>query len=475
MAGVEEGKRQVSSKEARNNFSKTPETGRSAQPNPVKPSKIVLKYLKKWTLKALQTSGTTGSSEVAKDMRRRVKPSGESGEKVTEGQSAAGTTLKRSKKGPGWQFSMEKKIRERWTDALKEVRQLKASHAVAIGQLQVETKANLEEMVEERDRLGHHLMLKDYSEEEVDAIKADTYVEEEDEEEAKAVGIVNGLDGASRQTVLNNQGDDVELLEGGSEKAVREMSLRIKNLESGLTRERETSEALLYTQAKLQVELDSSRSREDDALMRNQEFAELFDRMKETNENREDQYVKAHFRLVELTEAISELTLHVEEKDVEIKIGLKELAEGDVQKGNANLREYQHKLDVVLIREKVLEGEIKTKKLLVKRKKELLKYTLAREELNTKIRRFCAWVVDLEAMNLAESAKYIKKLEENVIYHPKVDAEMTGQKNEYARLESRLEKVRTRFATMVIPDTSQSDLLKAIVAYFIEEVKRLES
>ncbi|KAF6148968.1 hypothetical protein GIB67_026713 [Kingdonia uniflora] len=99
-----------------------------------------------------------------------------------------------------------------------EVRQLKASHTVAIGQLQVVTKANLDEMVEEHDRLRHHLMLKGYSEEEVDAIKADTYTEKEDEEEAEAVGIVDGLDGISRQTVLNNQGDDVELSEGGSEK-----------------------------------------------------------------------------------------------------------------------------------------------------------------------------------------------------------------------------------------------------------------
>ncbi|KAF6145338.1 hypothetical protein GIB67_016799 [Kingdonia uniflora] len=132
---------------------------------------------------------------------------------------------------------LEKELARSRTDALKEVRQLKASHAVAIGQLQVETKANLDEKVEERNRLGHHLMLKGYSEVEVDTIKADTYIEEEVEKEAKAVGIVDGLDGVSLQTVLDNKGDDVEHLEGGSEKAVREMSLRINGLESGLARE----------------------------------------------------------------------------------------------------------------------------------------------------------------------------------------------------------------------------------------------
>ncbi|KAF6137102.1 hypothetical protein GIB67_030866 [Kingdonia uniflora] len=233
-------------------------------------------------------------------------------------------------------------------------------------------------------------------------------------------------------------GDNVELPEGGSEK----------------------------------VELDSSHSREDDVLMCNREFAEQFDWMKEANENREVQYVKAHFRLMELTQAISDLALQIEEKDSEIKKGVKELVEGNVQKGNANLREFRHKLDTSLIREKVLKGVIKAKESLVKRKEELLKDMSAREELNAEIGRLRARVVDLEAMNLVESAKYIKMLEENQIYYANFDTEMTEQKNNYARLESRLKKVRARFVTMVIPDTSRSDLLKAIVAYFAEEVKK---
>ncbi|KAF6166067.1 hypothetical protein GIB67_012964 [Kingdonia uniflora] len=149
-------------------------------------------------------------------------------------------------------IELEKELARSRTDALKEVRQLKVSHAVTIGQLQVETKANLDEMVEERDRLRRHLMLKGYFDEELNVIKADTYVEEEDEE-AETVGIMDGLDGISHQMVLDNQGDNVELPEGGSEKAVREMSLRINNLESGLARERETFKALLSAQAELQV------------------------------------------------------------------------------------------------------------------------------------------------------------------------------------------------------------------------------
>ncbi|KAF6170853.1 hypothetical protein GIB67_015805 [Kingdonia uniflora] len=224
-------------------------------------------------------------------------------------------------------IELEKELAQSRADALKDVKQLKASYALAIGQLQVETKANLDEMTKEHDRLGYYLMIKGYSKEEVDAIKADTYVEEEKEEEAEAVGVVDGFDGASRQIELDNQGDDVELPEGGCGKVVREMSLRINDLESRFSRERETSKALMSAQVELQVELDSSRSHEDNVLMCNREFVEQFDRMMEANENREDQYVKAHFRLLKLTQAVSDLTLQIEKKDFEIKKGLKELSE----------------------------------------------------------------------------------------------------------------------------------------------------
>ncbi|KAF6138858.1 hypothetical protein GIB67_018589 [Kingdonia uniflora] len=160
-------------------------------------------------LKALSASGTTGSGEVTKDKRRRVKPSGELGEKVVEGRSAA-------------------------VDGLKEVEE-RARLAVLHGE------EDTSKMVA---RLVKGIWL-GYYKEEMDAIKADTYAEEEDEEEAEAVGVVDGLDGVSHQTVLDNQGDDVVLPEGGSEKALREIGLRIKDLESGLARERENSKALL--------------------------------------------------------------------------------------------------------------------------------------------------------------------------------------------------------------------------------------
>ncbi|KAF6172405.1 hypothetical protein GIB67_025910 [Kingdonia uniflora] len=248
---------------------------------------------------------------------------------------------------------LEKELARSRTDALMDIRQLKASHAVVIGD----------------------------SEEEVNVIKADTYAEEEDEEEAEAVGIMDGLDGVPARRCSTITG-----MTSSSQKAVREMSLRVIDLEFGLARERETSKTLLSIQAELQVK----------------------------------------------------------EKDAKINKGLKELAEV-----TEHAEKLQRRVDALAVK--------------------------AREELNVEIRRLRAQVVDLEAINLAESVKFIKKLEENVIYHAKVDAEMIEQKNEYASFKSRLEKVRARFATMVIPNASRSDLLKAIIAYFVEEVKRLES
>ncbi|KAF6137053.1 hypothetical protein GIB67_030817 [Kingdonia uniflora] len=273
--------------------------------------KLVLGELSLSKKKRVKTSGTTVSGEVTQGKRRRIEPLENSGEEVIEGRSASMNDLKEAEKRARLAIlqgkedtsqmesklkrvksALEKNLARAKTDALKEVEQLKANHAVAIGQLQVEAKANLDETIEKHDRLGRHLMRKGYSQGEVVAIKADTYAEEE-EEEVEVLGVVDGLDGVSPQMVLDNQRDDVELSEGGSEK----------------------------------VELDASHVREDHTLMYNQEFVKQFARMKEANKNREDQYVKAHFRLEKLNQVVSDLTRQVEEKDSRIKKGLEGLSE----------------------------------------------------------------------------------------------------------------------------------------------------
>ncbi|KAF6140457.1 hypothetical protein GIB67_014380 [Kingdonia uniflora] len=166
-------------------------------------------------LKSLPTPGATKSGEIAKEKRRMVESSGEKVAEVRfalmddlrEVEERARLVALRGEEDTSKMFvrlvkgiwlsieedkselkkaksELEKDLARAKTEAIKEVRQLKDSHVVAIGQLQVEAKANLDEIVKECDRLGRHLMLKGYSEEEVDAIKANTYVEEGEDEEA---------------------------------------------------------------------------------------------------------------------------------------------------------------------------------------------------------------------------------------------------------------------------------------------------
>ncbi|KAF6134807.1 hypothetical protein GIB67_002208 [Kingdonia uniflora] len=194
MAAVDEGRKKISGEEAR---AKTHGSGSLAQLN-LTTSKIAQKFPKRQIKKALPASGNTGSGEVATRKRRRVEPLGGS-EMVIEGRSAS-------------------------MDDLKEVEERARLLVFSRGFGSV------------RDRLGRHLMLKGYSQEEVDVIKVDTYAEEE-EEEVEVLGVMDGLDGVSPQMALDNQGDNVELPEGWSEKVVRKMSLRINDLESGLARE----------------------------------------------------------------------------------------------------------------------------------------------------------------------------------------------------------------------------------------------
>ncbi|KAF6134753.1 hypothetical protein GIB67_002154 [Kingdonia uniflora] len=343
MAGVDEGMRQTSGDKVQ---AKTPGSGSSAPPN-LTTSKIAHKFLKRQIKKAMPASGATVSMDELKEVEEWAKLAILQGKEDTSqmvarlvegiwlGIEEQESELKKVKS------ELEKNLAQAKTDALKEVKQLKAAHAVAISQLQVEVKANLDETAEEHNRLGCRLMLKGYSKEEEDAIKADTYVEEE-EEEAGLLGVMDSLDGVSPQTVLDNQGDDVELPEDGSEKAVKEMSLRINDLEFGLAREIKTSKALLSVQAELQVELDVSRARKDHSLMCNQKFAEQFDKIKETNANSEDQFVNVHFRLENVNQVTSDLTRQVEEKDYGIKKGL-----GDLPEAKKRAENLQRQVDVL--------------------------------------------------------------------------------------------------------------------------------
>ncbi|KAF6167848.1 hypothetical protein GIB67_027626 [Kingdonia uniflora] len=139
--------------------------------------------------------------------------------------------------------------------------------------------------VELEKRTRAQLLLVRYSKAEVRAIMDGTYIEE-DEVEENVPGVVGGLDGVSPRTELENQGEDNE-----------------------------------------KVELESTRLSEQETLQYNQEYVVEFDRIREANEDREDQYVKVHFKFVEATQIVDDLTRKIEEKDAKIKKGQKELAE----------------------------------------------------------------------------------------------------------------------------------------------------
>ncbi|KAF6156457.1 hypothetical protein GIB67_001500 [Kingdonia uniflora] len=222
-------------------------------------------------VKGFAASRTSRSGEVAKEKRRRFEPLGESGIKVAEGRPAAVDDLKEVEERSrlvalhgekDTSKMVDHLVKEIWLGIEEEKFELKK------GKIELEKKlARASTDVLKEAKLVCHLMLKGYSKEKVQAIKADTYVEEVDEDEVKIVGVVDVLDGVSHRTVLDNQGDDNKLPEADNEK----------------------------------VELDSARSREDGVRECNREFAKELDRMREVKE-KDAKIGKELKELAEMTE-----------------------------------------------------------------------------------------------------------------------------------------------------------------------------
>ncbi|KAF6152841.1 hypothetical protein GIB67_025859 [Kingdonia uniflora] len=183
------------------------------------------------------TSGTTGNGEAVKT--RRVKPYDMSGAARLIKEICLGIEEERAEQKMN-KVELERNVTRLKIDLLKEgkwMEALKVSQMVDINNLHAEVRVNLKEVVAERDRLGRHFMSKGFSENEVDAIWVDTYVEEEEGEEIEDlfVGIVDGLDGVSPQSEL------------------KDICLRVKDLEADLTKERDASTSLLSSQVELQA------------------------------------------------------------------------------------------------------------------------------------------------------------------------------------------------------------------------------
>ncbi|KAF6173941.1 hypothetical protein GIB67_039892 [Kingdonia uniflora] len=204
------------------------------------------------------------------------------------------------------------------TDLLKEgkwMEALKASQVVGVNNIHAKARENLEEVVAERDRLGRHLMSKGYFKDEVDAIRADTYIEEEEDEEIEdvTVRVVGSLNNVSPQTMLDNQGDDNKCPKGETEKELKDIRLRIKDLEAELTMERYTSALLLSS------------------------FPEARERSRKNKNDAKVSLVQGD--VVSLSTRIREL-----------KGGVTRI-QGHVRKGVERLRESKRKLDAALSRE----------------------------------------------------------------------------------------------------------------------------
>ncbi|KAF6167748.1 hypothetical protein GIB67_017243, partial [Kingdonia uniflora] len=208
--------------------------------------------------KSLPSPGAMKSGEVAKEKWKRLESSGE---KVIEMRPAAVDNIREvEERARLAALQGEKDTSKMVAHLLKgmwlSIEEEKSEMEKTMGELEKNiARANNEAMKEVK--LGRHLMLKGYSEEEVDAIKADTYVEEGEDEEAEVVGIMDGLNGVSRQIVHDNQGDDVELPEGGSEKAISGLTLQVKGKDSEIHKGlKELSEATERAE-KLQLQVNT--------------------------------------------------------------------------------------------------------------------------------------------------------------------------------------------------------------------------
>ncbi|KAF6149032.1 hypothetical protein GIB67_030499 [Kingdonia uniflora] len=91
------------------------------------------------------------------------------------------------------------------------------------------------------------------------------------------------------------------------------------------------------------------------------------------------------------------------------------------------------------------------------------------EELNREIKVLRVQVAELEAINRAKSAKADYKLDENIAFIDCVDKEIIWLKERYARSGERLQKARENFSRPIITEASHSELLRAVITYFVEE------
>ncbi|KAF6157954.1 hypothetical protein GIB67_015270 [Kingdonia uniflora] len=294
-----------------------------------------------------------------------------------------------------------------------------------------------------------------------------------------------------------------EIAELKRKKELRDIHLRIKDLEVEFSMERETSTSLLSSQVELQVQLESAHLREDDARQCNQEFSEGFDKIREVNEDREDQHVKVHFKFVEVSQTVIDLTLQIEMKDAKIEKGLKEHEE---------LKEHaaKHKSQNDALKVKCREADMARYRIqALQRSKEALNWSVKRlVDKDIELKRaqddLSASEVTVNQLSIALHAtdmefwmvqRICNELNGRVtqLKAKLVQANMhvrnaeAGERSRKRKNEARVSLVQGNVISLSVRirdlegdvariegHASHSELLWAVIAYFVEEVKRLE-
>ncbi|KAF6156130.1 hypothetical protein GIB67_024100 [Kingdonia uniflora] len=173
-----------------------------------------------------------------------------------------------------------------------------------------------------------------------------TYVEEDvvDEDVRVEEGVVTGLDAVSPITDLENRGED-------NEKELKDMRLRIEELENELAKEKGASTSLLTLLAELvDLELRSKLTRKDNKLgkaradlAQSENLATTNSRVKKVEARERSRNKKGDAGISIVKGDVANLLARIEELEADVA-----QIQAHVQKGNERLRVSQNKLDVAL-------------------------------------------------------------------------------------------------------------------------------
>ncbi|KAF6157124.1 hypothetical protein GIB67_041585, partial [Kingdonia uniflora] len=427
-------------------------------------SKFTLKFPKKKAGKRDSTSRTTGSGKVEGDAKkRRVDPPTKFiGAKVVESrpfeedelqavedrvilaarkgvkEMSASAQLGLSKMGiylgieegkpklKNGKVELQKNVARLKSDLVLEGKRLnfvKVAQEVHISKLTEEAQKNLDEVVVQRDRLGRQV-----AKAEVKAIMEGTYVEE-DEVEEDLPGTVGGLDVEQLSAVLPAKDIDFQMVQRRCDKLNARVSQLMVNLAT--------------------TNLRNKKSEAGKRLMKNKGDV-----------------------------GVSIVKGDVADLSARIKV-----FEGDVahiqfyvQRGNKRFKENQGKLDIAYSRERELERVIRGKDQFIRKIYEWLKKSLAGGSISKdrELEELCTQVAELRTTNQAESNKAVKKVKEHNDIVSRIDKHMEWQDGRYKKLENCYQRLRECFSKEVMPKVTRSQMLMAVIAYFVEEVKKLE-